>query len=301
MRQGEDRARLRHSITGKDIDAARHRAQSQHLGQRRASDHHRQAAEIRLGARRRVQQHEQDRRHAMGEGHALVLDQLQEQIRDIAPRIDLLGARGGRGVGEPPGMDMEHRGDRHVDAFAVKAALLGRHSERREFADRVQNHLPMAEIDALRRPGRPAGVKRRGLRVLVEIGEVVFGRSRRQHVFIVTGDALFAQDERVVVRHDDDGPDLRQAGPNLCEKAKEFVVDQQGRRARMFDRVDDLFMRQTDVHRLQNGAHHRDGEKRLQKPMACPNPSRRRCRRGARPVPSVRPPDDRSDRAACDR
>ena len=59
----------------------------------------------------------------------------------------------------------------------------------------------------------------------------------------MTGDALLAQDERVVVRHDDDGPDLRQTGPNLCEKPEEFVVDQESRRAGMLDRIDDLFMR----------------------------------------------------------
>ena len=165
---------------------------------------------------------------------------------------------------------MKHGGDRHVDAFAVKAALLGRHSERRKFADRVQHHLPMAEIDALRRSGRSAGVKGRGLRVLVEIGEVEIGRSRRQHVFIMPRDALFAQDERVVVRHDDDRPDLRQAGSDRREKRKEFVIDQEGRRACMFDRVDDLLMRQTNVHRLQDGAHHRDGEERFQKPVSVP-------------------------------
>ncbi len=175
MRQAENRARLRHSVAGKDIDAARHGPQGEHLGESSASNHHGQATQICLGAPGGVEQHEQDRRHAMGEGHALVPDQLQEQIGNITPRIDLLGACGGRGVGEPPRMDMKHRGDRHVDAFAMKAALLGGHSEGRELADRVENHLPMAEIDALRRSGRPAGVKGRGLSVLVEIGKVELG------------------------------------------------------------------------------------------------------------------------------
>ena len=55
-------------------------------------------------------------------------------IGRIAPRKNLLGARGGRRVGAPPGMDMKHGRHRHVDARAVKAALLGRHSECRELA-----------------------------------------------------------------------------------------------------------------------------------------------------------------------
>ena len=38
----------------------------------------------------------------------------------------------------------------------------------------------------------------------------------------------------------------------------------------MLDRVDDLFMREAHIHRLQDRAHHRDGEKRLQKPMGVP-------------------------------
>ena len=38
----------------------------------------------------------------------------------------------------------------------------------------------------------------------------------------------------------------------------------------MFDRVDDLLRRQTNVHRLQDGAHHRDGEECFQKPVGVP-------------------------------
>ena len=64
--------------------------------------------------------------------------------------------------------------------------------------------------------------------------------------------------------------DLRQARPDRSQQLEEFVVDQQRRGARMFDRVDDLFVRETDVHGLQDRAHHRDGEKRLQEPMGVP-------------------------------
>ncbi len=38
----------------------------------------------------------------------------------------------------------------------------------------------------------------------------------------------------------------------------------------MIDRVGDLLGRQPDIHRLQHGAHHRDREERLEKPVTVP-------------------------------
>ena len=38
----------------------------------------------------------------------------------------------------------------------------------------------------------------------------------------------------------------------------------------MLDRVEDLLGRQTNVHRLQDGAHHRDGEEGFQEPVSVP-------------------------------
>jgi hypothetical protein len=38
----------------------------------------------------------------------------------------------------------------------------------------------------------------------------------------------------------------------------------------MIDRVDNLFRRQADIHRLQHRAHHRDREKRFEKAVAIP-------------------------------
>ena len=38
----------------------------------------------------------------------------------------------------------------------------------------------------------------------------------------------------------------------------------------MVDRVGDLFRREPDIDRLQHRSHHRDGEKRLEKPITVP-------------------------------
>ena len=73
----------------------------------------------------------------------------------------------------------------------MKAPLFRGHAECGEFADGVQDHLPMTEIDALRQTGGAAGVERRRLRVLVEIGKIEFRRRGRQHLLVVSGDFAF--------------------------------------------------------------------------------------------------------------
>ena len=88
--------------------------------------------------------------HAMGKGHALGLDQIQQHIGRVAPRINLLHAHGGGRIGKAPGMDVEHRRDRHVYIVAMETALTARRAQSRQFGERMQHELTMAEIDAFR-------------------------------------------------------------------------------------------------------------------------------------------------------
>jgi hypothetical protein len=54
------------------------------------------------------------------------------------------------------------------------------------------------------------------------------------------------------------------------QQSDELIVDEKRRGASVVDCVGDLFGRQTDIHRLQHGAHHRDCKERLKKAVAVP-------------------------------
>ncbi len=206
----------------------------------------------------------------MRERHALVLDELEQQLGLIAAGIDLFGARRGRRIGKTPGVHMKHRRDRHIDAFGVEAPLLRRKTEGGEFGDRVQRHLAMAEIDAFRPASGAARVERRRLGVFVKIRKIEFGGRRGEHVLVVSCDAALVDTKVIAVRHHDDCLDLGQSGADGGEEINEILVDKQRRSASVLDRVDDLLVRQTHIHRLQDRAHHRNGEERLEEAVCVP-------------------------------
>ena len=172
MRHRQERARLGHPVACEHIDAAVHRLLGERLRQRRAADHHLQAGEIDIGLRGRIEQHLQDRWHAMGERHALGLDQLDQQRRIVTARIDLLDAGKRRRPREAPRVNMEHRRDRHIDVVAMEAALLRRKAKHGEFRHCMQHQLAVAVVDAFRQPGGSRRVEGRRLDVLVEVREV---------------------------------------------------------------------------------------------------------------------------------
>jgi hypothetical protein len=173
LRHAQQRCALRHAVPGKDVDAQRERLPGEGLRQFRTADHHLQTGEIGVRRRGRAKQHLQDRRHAVREGDALGLDQLEQHSGIVATRIHLLDAGKRRSPRQPPGMCVEHRGDRHVDVVAAEPALLRRSAEKRHFRERMKNHLPMAEIDALRRARRPGRVKGGGNGVFIEVRKVM--------------------------------------------------------------------------------------------------------------------------------
>ena len=61
----------------------------------------------------------------MREGHAFGLDELEQHFGRVAARIDLLEPGQRRRIGKAPGVDMEHRRDRHVDVVAMKRPCSG--------------------------------------------------------------------------------------------------------------------------------------------------------------------------------
>jgi hypothetical protein len=69
---------------------------------------------------------------------------------------------------------MEHRSYGHVDVFIFKQTLAhcGQGGTGRQ---RMQHHLPMTKVDALRLPGGSGRVKRCGAAVLIEVREIAPG------------------------------------------------------------------------------------------------------------------------------
>ena len=123
VRHGQQGAGLRHSVAREHVDAPVHRLLGERLRQGRAPDHHLQSGEVDVGFGRRIEQHLQDGRHAMGEGHALRLDQFDKQRRIVTTGVDLFDACERRRPWEAPCVNMEHRGNRHIDVVAMESTL----------------------------------------------------------------------------------------------------------------------------------------------------------------------------------
>ncbi len=128
----------------------------------------------------------------------------------------------------------------------------------------------MAEADTLGQPGRSTRVIGCGKRILVEVGEAVVGRGVKQQILILAGEGEPADPGLLPVQHQDEPRDLGQLILDGFEHRDEIVVDEKHRRTCVIDRVGDLFGRQADVHRLQDGPHHRHRETGLEETVAVP-------------------------------
>ena len=240
LREREHWASFRHAVAAEHVDAARTRGLRQTHGQRRSADYRLPARKIDIGRFRRRQNHLQDRRHAMRERHLLAHDQIDQRIRQVAARINLLHAELQRDVRHAPGMHVEHRRDRHVDVAVMEALARCRAAQRSHRRDRMQHELAMTEVHALGQAGRAGRVERRRARVLVEIGEGEIGRRVGEQAFVFAG-ALRLRGQRLVVVADPnemlDGFELRR---DLFEQRQKVAVDQEHFRPGMIDRVENL-------------------------------------------------------------
>ena len=142
----------------------------------------------------------------------------------------------------------------------MEAAVAGRKAIFHQSGQRVQHHLPMAEIDALRPAGRSRRVENRGDGVLVEVREREIGRADRQQRLVFGLDRKVGPRRFGPVVHQDVGLHRLQMGRELLDERQEVGVEQHRRRAAVDDRVGDVLGNEADVHRLHHRAHHRDGE-----------------------------------------
>ena len=205
----------------------------------------------------------------MRERHAFARNEAEQRVRHVATRVDLLDAEHRRHVRKAPGVNVEHRRDRHVDVARGERRVrrVRRRGDRRE---RMQHELPMTVVHALRQAGRAGRVERRGARVLGKGREREARRRFREHRFVLAGEFELRLRRRGAVVDQHESHTGTDPLANALEQRQEFGVDQDHVVLRVIDRVQDLVRRDPHVDRVQHRAHHRDGEEALEIAMAVP-------------------------------
>ena len=257
---GQHRAGFRHAIARMNVDPPRHRRPRQTFGQGRAADDHLPMRQIHRVRPRRIQDHGQHSRHAMRKGHTMLGNQVQQTPRFVPPRINLPHPQHDGDIGKAPAMHMKHRRQRHIDIIQLDAAAPRHRRKTRHHAQAVQHQLPMAKADPLGVARRTGGVKQRGAGGLGQVRKAkVCGLRQR---LIRAGKALRQVGRAIGQQHQNHRPrDARQQGQQHGQK---IDMHQNGIVLRMVDRVQDLFRRQTHIHRMQRGPQHRHGKEAFQ-------------------------------------
>src|SRR5271165_6353337 len=98
----------------------------------------------------------------MRKGGLLAMDQIDQCIRSVTSRVDLLYPERCGDIGQTPGMNMEHGCDGHIHIALIETAVAGS-GQRRLRRHCVQNKLPMTETHSLWKPRRAGGVEGRGV------------------------------------------------------------------------------------------------------------------------------------------
>src|SRR5580658_9933544 len=165
----------------------------------------------------------------MGEGHALRLDQFDKERWIVTTGVDLFYARERRRPWEAPCVNMEHRGNRHIDVVAMESTLARSNAKHGEFRQRVQHQLPVAVVDALRQACGSGRIERRRLDVLVKVRKVKIRRRCREKLLVFADELKFAGRWRFTVAEDNELLDLGQFGQKRMYEVGELVIDEQRR------------------------------------------------------------------------
>ena len=202
----------------------------------------------------------------------------------VAPGIDLLDAEHRRDVRQPPGVDVEHRRDRHVDVARGEASRAARCANACARRHRVQHELAMAVVDALGQAGRAGRVERRRPRVLGEVRETrttatrarASTRTRRR----IRAWSAGADGPSLISTNLHARPDL---GVDRLEQRQELGVDEDHVVGGVIDRVEHLLRR--DAARSPCAAPRPSSAPRrsIRDSDGCPSPSSRRSSRARTP------------------
>src|SRR5215211_349646 len=219
---GPDGAHLRHAPGVDDLDSMLLLVVFyERLGRRRPPDDHRpqprQVVLLRLRVER-LQHSEEDRRYPSGQGHAFLLQVLEEARRvQVRAWHHQLGPDEDGGVGQAPCVDVEHRDD---GQYAVGLGERERVAHRRHHG--VEYRRAVRVESPLRASRRPRGVAHRGSLLLVEVRVLEVG-------LVGAPDQVLVGDHTVghvpTLRHDY-GVLYVRTPPELLEDGHEGLVDE---------------------------------------------------------------------------
>eukprot|EP00906_Rhabdomonas_costata_P004717 RCo006988 len=208
--------------------------------------------------------------HAGGDGDTLALHKVVDTLAiQEGPREDALRAHHGAGVGDPPGVDVEHRHHR-------KDGIQGGHPHAVGQGDcqRVEDVGAVAVQHPLGVPRSTGGVAQRAGRVLLQHGPLVL-RGALLHKRLVAqqvGDPAGLRHVRGV-RHQHEVLHALQPGHELLDKGKQVELEKQHLVVAVVDDVHKLLREQPGIHGVQDRARPGDPVVQLQVPVAVPRQS----------------------------
>ncbi len=266
-----DRAHLGHAPAVQHLDPVLELEGRDHRGRHGgAADHH--ALERRqppAGLLQVVEQAEPDGRHPRGEGDPFALEALvQAGAVEPWPGHHQACADQRAGVGEAPGVDVEHRYDRQHGIPGRKPHRVGQRDR-----ERVQHGRAVMVEGALGRSGRARGVAQAAGRGLVEHRPVVLGRLTRDQAFIASDLEAGSWQMGIVGQHED-ALELRQLRRQALDQRQEHRVGEQIAVLGVVDDVGDLVREQARVDRVADGADARDAVVELEVPVIVPGERR---------------------------
>ena len=110
----------------------------------------------------------------MGKSDPFRFYQPKERPGVVSTRVNLLCTKHGKQVGHPPGVNMEHRSQRHVNISRIHGGITAIGAEGGHKTIGVQHNLAVAETDTFWQAGRAGGIKNCGGRIFIEIRENIF-------------------------------------------------------------------------------------------------------------------------------
>ena len=198
----------------------------------------------------------------MRETHPLALDEPQQRLRVVTAGIDLLDPEQGGDERHAPSVDVEHRGDGHVDVVAVQPRVTAAARDGAECAEGVQYELAVGVPHPLRVAGGSRGVERRGAGALVEGREVVAVPAALEQRLVVGREfeAMVGCRGAAVVAHEHQCRNAVEPLADLLDQRNEILVHEDDVVLGVVDGVEDLIGGEPHIDGVQHRAHHRNCE-----------------------------------------
>ena len=264
VRGAQQRAGFRHTVTGVHVNAEPRGRVAQALGQCAAADQDMPVAEVCGLDGFGGHHHLHDGWHTVRHGDPVSLDQVDQQLRLVAARINLFDPQHGGSIGHTPGVNVEHGGNRHIHGRRAQQGHFIEVSNGAGHGQGVQYQLPVAEIDAFGIAGGACGVEGGGHAVFVKVREIELVVGFGQQGFVLAKRVNRGCCCAVAVGQLNPGFDGFDFVFNAFDDRHKVVMYQHHIVFRVVHGVHDLLRRQTHVYRVQDGTDHRDGKEAFQ-------------------------------------